>query len=475
MLPRQSDFDVTGLTADSREVQPGWLFAALPGTRTDGRDFIDAAIAAGATVILAPRGTELPAIAQGKVNMVTVVNAPRTFAQMVARFYGPQPETAVAVTGTNGKTSTVNFCRQMWTTLGRKAASVGTLGVFGPNYARTGRNTTPDPCTLHKELADLAAMGVTRLAMEASSHGMVQYRMDGVQVKAAAFTNLTRDHLDYHGSMEEYRAAKARLFTEVMAPGGTAVLNADSAEFTALNALCRARGHTILGFGTQGREVQLTGRVPTPKGQDLELSVFGVPYKVHLPLAGGFQVQNALAAAGLLIATGEGVAATLAALEQLEGVPGRLELVATRANGAPVYVDYAHTPDALETVLEALRPHVPGKLVCLFGCGGDRDRGKRPLMGALATRHADTVIVTDDNPRSENPAAIRAEILAAVPDATEIGDRHAAIRHGVALLQPGDMLVVAGKGHETGQTVGDVVYPFCDADEARKAVEECDQ
>ncbi|HEY0833560.1 MAG TPA: UDP-N-acetylmuramoyl-L-alanyl-D-glutamate--2,6-diaminopimelate ligase, partial [Azospirillum sp.] len=362
--------------------------------------------------------------------------------------------------------------RQIWATLGAKAASLGTLGIAGPGVDRYGAMTTPDPVTLHQVLAEVKDAGIERLAMEASSHGLDQFRLDGVRVAAAGFTNLTRDHLDYHGGMEAYFAAKAMLFDRVLSPDGAAVLNADIPEFDGLSAICSNRGQRVFGYGFAGRELKVRGIEPLPHGQRLSLTVLGRDHTVELPLVGRFQAWNALCALGLVIATGADAAAAVEALATLDGVPGRLQHVATHPNGAPVFVDYAHTPDALETVLTALRPHAAGRLVVVFGCGGDRDRGKRPVMGELAGRLADRAIVTDDNPRTEEPASIRRAVLAGNPAAEEIGDRRSAIRAAVQGLGPGDVLVVAGKGHEQGQTIGSEVRPFDDAAEARAAVSE---
>jgi len=468
--PKVRDFNVTGLTADSRAVEPGFVFAALPGTKADGRAFVADALARGAGAVLAPKGTALPA---GSTAVLIEDDQPRlAFARMAAAFYGRQPDTVVTVTGTNGKTSTVQFARQIWADLGEKAASLGTLGITGPGVDKYGAMTTPDPVALHKVLATVKDAGIERLAMEASSHGLDQYRLDGVRVSAAGFTNLSRDHLDYHGSMEAYFASKAMLFDRILTPGGGAVLNADTEEFTALSKICTQRGHRVFGYGFAGRELTVRNVEPLPHGQRLRLTVLGRDREVELPLVGRFQAWNALCALGLVLATGGHADKAVEALRTLEGVPGRLQHVATHPNGAPVFVDYAHTPDALETVLTALRPHATGKLVVVFGCGGDRDRGKRPVMGALAGRLADRAIVTDDNPRTEDPASVRAEVLAGFPGAEEIGDRHAAIRAAVRGLGPGDVLVVAGKGHEQGQTVGTEVRPFDDAAEARAAVVE---
>jgi UDP-N-acetylmuramoyl-L-alanyl-D-glutamate--2,6-diaminopimelate ligase len=462
--------EIAGLTADSRRVSPGFLFAALSGSKADGAAFIADALAKGASAILASPGVSLPEGA--KAILIQDENPRRRLALLAARFHGRQPENIVAVTGTNGKTSTVSFVRHIWSKLGRQAASMGTLGVVAPNYVDPESLTTPDPVTLHETLARLSDQGVSHLAMEASSHGLDQCRLDGVRISAAAFTNLTRDHLDYHGGMEAYFQAKARLFTEVLTTGGTAVLNADSPEFERLAALARAKGHHIIDFGRNASALTLGEVRLIEHGQIVDVAILGLRRTVKLPLAGDFQVMNALAALGLAIASGEHPEKAMEALETLEGVPGRLQLAATLASGASVYVDYAHTPDALENVLSALRPHTAKRLIVVFGCGGDRDAGKRPQMGALAARLADHVIVTDDNPRSEEPALIRSQILAACPGAIEIGDRKAAIRKAVGELEAGDVLVLAGKGHERGQIVKGVVHPFDDAEQARLAVKE---
>lgn len=461
---------ITGLTADSRAVRPGFLFAALPGSRADGRAFVPQAVAQGAVAVLLPAAGPRPEDLPAGIAVLTAEEPRHAFALMAARFHGAQPATVCAVTGTNGKTSTAVFTQQIWAALGLQGAALGTLGVIGAGLDRSGSLTTPDPVTLHAILAEAAKAGCTHLCMEASSHGLDQHRLDGVTVAAAAFTNLTRDHLDYHGTEDAYLAAKARLFTDVLAPGGIAVLNADVPEFTLLAAAASKAGRRVTAYGTQGQDLRLLGRAPTATGQHLDLCVAGTDYHVELPLAGGFQAMNALAALSLVIAGGADPARAVATLETLRGVPGRLEPVGTTAGGAAVFVDYAHTPDALETVLNALRPHAAGKLVVVFGCGGDRDRGKRPQMGAIAARLADACIVTDDNPRSEDPAAIRAEVLAGCPHATEIGDRRAAIRAAVAGLTAGDVLVIAGKGHESGQTIGATVQPFDDRVEARAAL-----
>lgn len=466
---------ITGLTADSRKVQPGFLFAALPGSTVDGRDFIPDAVAHGAVAILAPTGTQLPAGLSGSPILMAEEEPRRRFAQAAAAFYGRQPETVAAVTGTNGKTSTAVFTQQLWQRLGISAASLGTLGLTSPGRSIEGALTTPDPVALHALLKDLADDGVTHLAMEASSHGLDQFRLDGVTVSVAGFTNLSQDHLDYHGTMAAYLAAKRRLFTEVLRPGGVAVINADAGEAGALGEAATAVGRRTQSFGTRGREIRLDALAPSGSGLDLTAFVFGRRIRVTLPVVGTFQAQNALCALGMVLASRETVLAVdvdeaVDALAQLKGVRGRLERVGARAHGAPVFVDYAHTPDALATVLQCLRPHVAGQLHVVFGAGGDRDRTKRPLMGQAAATFADQTIVTDDNPRTEDPGTIRAEVLLGCPDALEIGDRAEAIRVGIGRLHADDLLVIAGKGHESGQTVGRTVHPFDDATVARRVL-----
>jgi UDP-N-acetylmuramoyl-L-alanyl-D-glutamate--2,6-diaminopimelate ligase len=463
------DPEIVGLSADSRTVRPGFLFAALPGTRLDGRTFAAEAVARGAVAILTESTTGLATPQNGvRPAILTDPNPHRRLALMAARFYGRQPRTIAAVTGTNGKTSVVHFTREIWTVLGRPAASMGTLGLITPRGRRSGALTTPDPVALHRDLAALAAEKIDHLSIEASSHGLHQFRLDGLSVGAAAFTNLTRDHLDYHGDMARYRAAKDRLFTALLAPGATAVLNADSNEFSRLAALCRDRGHPVLSYGTNpAADLRLLACKPDARSQLLLMNIFGERREQVLPLIGEFQAMNALAALGLVIATGTPSDRASEALTGLSGVPGRLQFVAERDGGA-IVVDYAHTPDALATVLSALRPHTRRRLNVLFGAGGDRDPGKRPLMGAVAARLADGVYVTDDNPRNEPPAEIRRAILAAAPDAIEIAGRRRAIEAAVADLAPGDILVIAGKGHETGQIVGGETYPFDDAEIARE-------
>jgi UDP-N-acetylmuramoyl-L-alanyl-D-glutamate--2,6-diaminopimelate ligase len=478
-LARLGGIEIAGLTADSRAARPGYLFAALPGAKVSGVEFIAEAARRGAVAVLAPAG----AVPDGATTLPVIEDARprRLFALMAAAFYGAQPEFVAAVTGTSGKTSTVSFARQVWTRLGFASASLGTLGVESDPITRYGSLTTADPVQLHADLAALAQAGVTRGAMEASSHGLDQYRLDGVRVRAAGFTGFGRDHLDYHATAAAYFAAKARLFTEVLQPGGVAVLNADIPEFERLEAAANAAGRRVLSYGWRGKHLGIVARKPSSSGQMVEIGAFGRSRVFTLPLVGEFQLMNALCALGLIIGCEfddplspdlDRLAPMVDAIAALKGVRGRLEHVASLANGAAVYVDYAHKPDALVAVLEALRPHASGKLVVAFGCGGDRDPGKRPLMGAIAARLADRAIVTDDNPRSEDPSAIRAAILAGAPGAIEIGDRGEAISAGVRGLGPGDVFVIAGKGHEQGQIVGDRVIPFDDAAVVRAVVRE---
>lgn len=460
-----------GLTLDSRAVKDGYLFAALAGAQADGRKFIADAVRNGAKVILAANGTTLP---EGvSAQLITDENPRRKLAQLAAEFYGRQPEMISAVTGTNGKTSTVDFTKQIWKAQGFKAASIGTLGVRGPGMVRSGSMTTPDPVSLQAELADLAAVGITHLAMEASSHGLDQYRLDGVKIRAAGFTNLTRDHLDYHGDMESYYKAKARLFSEILLPGGAAVINADTPEFERLAAESKKHGAKIISYGFNGKDLKIVSATPESHGQKLKLEILGKSFDFTLPLVGAFQVMNMLCALGLSLPENpKDFEKYVSILSSLDGVPGRLQLVSGHPKGAAVYIDYAHTPDALENVLKALRPHTSGKLVCLFGCGGDRDKGKRPIMGGIAANLSDEAIVTDDNPRSEDPAAIRREVLKGAPQVKEIGNRNEAIRTAISKLSKGDVLVIAGKGHEQGQIFADHTDPFDDVTEAKQAIKE---
>ena len=461
--------EITGVTCDSRRVVPGFLFAAIPGSAMDGRDFIADALDRGAAAILAPPGTRLPD-GYETTPILDTDNPRRRYALLAARFYPRQPETTAAVTGTNGKTSVASFLRQIWKHAGFEAASAGTLGIRSDVFSRDDGLTTPDPSDLHADLQTLADKGVDHLALEASSHGLDQFRLDGVRITAAAFTNLSRDHLDYHGSLDDYFTAKRRLFDTIVADGGAAVINADDARGLDLIASAQARHLRVRTYGERGVDFKLINAEPDVRGQRLSLMVDGVERNLFLPLAGRFQAMNALCALGLATVTGVSADIALSALENLEGAPGRMELVGEKADGGAVYVDYAHTPDALENVLQSLRPHTDGALAVVFGCGGDRDKGKRPEMGRIASDLADRVIVTDDNPRTEDAAVIRAEIMAAALGASEIGDRMEAIETAVNTLAPGDVLVIAGKGHERGQIVGTKILPFDDRDAARHAL-----
>jgi UDP-N-acetylmuramoyl-L-alanyl-D-glutamate--2,6-diaminopimelate ligase len=456
---------IAGLASDSRKVRQGYLFAALPGTRTDGAAFIADAVQRGAVAVLGSPRAAGAAESLG-VRFIADENPRARLAHMAAAFFGAQPKTVAAVTGTNGKTSVTVFLRQIWSHQGRNAASMGTIGVVAPSGDIPLAHTTPDPIEIHRVLAELARAGVDHLALEASSHGLDQYRLDGVDIAGAAFTNLTRDHLDYHADFAHYLAAKLRLFAEIVRADGVAVVNADARHAGEFAGAARARGLKVVTVGVEGKTLTLVNRTPLADGQWLEIVHDGKTHRVALPLVGDFQASNALVAAGLAIGLGDSADAVFAALGVLQGAPGRMEKVAYAACGAPVYVDYAHTPDALETVLNAVRPHVAGRLHVVFGCGGDRDKGKRPLMGTAAARLADRVIVTDDNPRSEDAAEIRRAILAGCPQARDIGDRATAIHAAIADLNAGDCLVIAGKGHETGQIVGAETRPFSDRAEA---------
>ena len=459
---------MTGLTADSRLVRPGMLYAALPGSRVDGRAFIGEAVARGAAAVLAPEGTLWPE-GVAAVPLILDPEPRRALARLASAFSGAQPGTVVAVTGTNGKTSTADFLRQIFTASGLRSASLGTLGVIGPDGGGLPGLTTPDPVGLAESLARLASDGVDAAVIEASSHGLDQFRLDGVRIAAAGFTNLTRDHLDYHGTIEAYRAAKLRLFDALLPEGAVAVASTtlDADTLAALRRITSARRQQLRLVGDTGDAIRLTEAVPHAGGQQLTLDSGGARRVIDLPLPGRFQADNALVAAELAAAVG--IADPLIHLSRLVGVRGRMELAA-ETRGAAAYVDYAHTPDALERLLRALRPHTAGRLVLVFGAGGDRDAGKRPLMGAVAAGLADVAIVTDDNPRSEDARSIRAAIIAACPDAIDIGDRKAAITAGLELLRPGDVLAVAGKGHESGQTAAGVTTPFDDVETIRRLV-----
>ena len=456
------DLSVTGFAIDHRKVAPGTVFGAFEGGSVNGEDYITAAVAAGAIAVVAR--------AQARVEGALHVAGPEpreTFAHLAARFFAPFPKTCVAVTGTNGKTSVVEMTRQLWRMAGQHAASIGTLGVTTADERVSTGLTTPDVVTFLSNVAGLAREGVTHLAFEASSHGLAQHRIDGPRIAAAAFTNLSRDHLDYHGDMANYFTAKLRLFAQGVANDGAVVAWADDGYAARVIDLARERGLRLLTVGEHGDTLRLAAREPTLLGQGLTIVADGAEHRVALPLIGAYQAANALVAAGLVIATGGDVAATLANLARLQPVRGRLERAAIAASGAPVYVDYAHTPDALEAAVAALKPHATGRLVLVFGAGGDRDPGKRLGMG-LAAGAADVAIVTDDNPRSEDPAAIRAAVLEGVPGAREIGDRRAAITAAIAMAGAQDIVLVAGKGHEQGQIVGDRVLPFDDVAVARE-------
>jgi len=460
---------VSGLTSDSRHVKDAALFFALPGSKANGAAFAGEAAARGALAVVAARG----AIGSDPGAPVIEVDDPRrALALSAARFFGSQPETMVAVTGTSGKTSVASFIRQIWEQAGFAAASIGTTGVAAPGRTEYGELTTPDPVALHRLLAELAEAGVTHASMEASSHGLDQRRLDGVRLAAGAFTNLGRDHMDYHPTTEAYHEAKMRLFNRLLPRGAPAVVFADDKWSQRTEETAREAGLDVRTVGRKGSFIALKRVEHERYRQRIEILFEGVIYEVDLPLAGDFQAGNALVAAGLAISTGVAAPEAFKALERLKGAAGRLELVGSAANGAPVYVDYAHKPDALENVLLSVRPFTTGRVIVVFGCGGDRDRGKRPIMGEIASRLADVTIVTDDNPRSEDPATIRAAIMEGAKGAVEIGDRREAIRHAVSMLRPGDTLIVAGKGHEEGQEIAGRKYPFSDHEEVRLALKE---
>ncbi|RJF90525.1 UDP-N-acetylmuramoyl-L-alanyl-D-glutamate--2,6-diaminopimelate ligase [Sphingomonas cavernae] len=457
------DSVVTGFAIDHRKVAPGTVFGAFQGAAFNGEDFIEQAVAAGAVAVVARRAARV----DGAVHIVA--DEPRaTFAQLAARFFAPFPETVVAVTGTNGKTSTVELARQLWRMTGNNAASIGTLGVTTADDQVTTGLTTPDVVTFLSNVAGLKREGVTHLAFEASSHGLSQYRTEGLPVAAGAFTNLSRDHLDYHGDMAAYFTAKLRLFSEVISDGGAAVIWADDPESPKVFDLARERGLRVLGVGERGDLLRLISRSPTQLGQVLTVEAAGQSHRLNLPLIGAYQAANALTAAALVIACGGDIEQTLSNLQRVQGVRGRLERAVITRAGAPVYVDYAHTPDAIAAAVEALRPHCKGRLILVFGAGGDRDQGKRPAMGKIAVEMADHVIVTDDNPRTEDPAAIRRQVLDGAMGAVEIGGRRDAIAAAIAEAGPDDLVLLAGKGHEQGQIVGDMVLPFDDVQVARE-------
>ncbi|ALN74098.1 UDP-N-acetylmuramoyl-L-alanyl-D-glutamate--2,6-diaminopimelate ligase [Aureimonas sp. AU20] len=464
--PDGANVEITGLTSDSRMVEPGFLFAAHAGTKGHGESFTADAQARGAAALLVSDGASV----ESSLPLVRVSDTRRALSLMAARFYGRQPAHVVAVTGTSGKTSITAFTRQMWAASGLVSASIGTTGVVSPTRDDYGTLTTPEPVALAKLMAELADEGVTHAAMEASSHGLDQRRLDGVNLSAAGFINLGRDHMDYHPTVEDYFRAKMRLFDTLLPKGAPAVIYADDAWSARAAETARAAGADVRLVGRAGELLILKRLEHERHRQIAEIEAAGQIHRIVLPLAGEFQMANALVAAGLAISTGVEPAMALRALEGLRGAPGRLDLAGTTGEGAPVFVDYAHKPEALENVLQSVRPFTTGRVILVFGCGGDRDTGKRPIMGAIATRLADVAIVTDDNPRSEEPAAIRAAILAAAPGAREIGDRREAIRTAVALAGPGDTVIVAGKGHENGQTAGGRTVPFSDHEEVRLAI-----
>ena len=458
--------EVAGVAFDSRNVHPGDVFFALPGVKEDGAKYVGDALARGAAAVVAEAEPPLAG-----APFVKVADARAALAHAAARLFPRQPETIAAVTGTSGKTSVAAFVRQIWQSLGHEAASLGTIGVVSRPMTAYGSLTTPDPIGLHQTLTRLSEAGVTHAVLEASSHGLDQKRLDGVRLSAGAFTNLTRDHMDYHATAEGYLAAKLRLFRELLPPGAPAIIDADSEIAPRVMEAAVERGLSVMTVGVKGETIRIVSASREGVGSDLELEHGGRRRRVRLPLPGDFQISNALVAAAICVATGGDADRVFPALQSLVGAPGRLEKIGETRGGA-VFVDYAHKPDALEKALRALRPYVSGRLIVVFGCGGDRDAGKRPIMGEIAARSADVVIVTDDNPRSESPAAIRAAILAGAPGAVEIGDRAAAICAGVAMLAEGDALVIAGKGHEIGQLVGDTIVPFSDAEAARSAIRE---
>ncbi len=460
--------DISGLTADSREVKPGYIFAALPGVQFDGAKFISEALTRGAAAVLMSNAPDIEA--GWDIPLLQVDNPRSMLAKMAARFYPRQPATIVAVTGTNGKTSVAAFVRQIWAGLGLKSASLGTIGLVTPKRTITLQHTTPEPVRLHKMLAEVVQQGIEHLAFEASSHGLAQNRVDGVRIQAAAFTNLSRDHLDYHSDFEEYLGEKLKLFSDILQPDGCAVVNADSIEGARVIDIAHQRGLRLLTFGNGGDDLQLLACKRDGYAQRIVIRAEGQEYALNFPLVGEFQVSNALCAAALVMATGYEAKEVLPVLETLKGAKGRLDLVGHHKSGAPVFVDYSHTPGALKVALATLRPYVTSKLAVVFGAGGDRDKGKRPQMGKIAVDYADVAIVTDDNPRTEDPAQIRREIMSAAPGAIEIGDRRSAIATGIEQLRKGDILLIAGKGHETGQTVGEEVLPFSDHDVVGKCL-----
>jgi UDP-N-acetylmuramoyl-L-alanyl-D-glutamate--2,6-diaminopimelate ligase len=475
-LVRGEPCSVAGIALDSRKVEAGDMFIAIPGALQDGRAFIDEAVKRGATALLVPADTDFDTL-PSSVAVYTAQNMRLASARLAAAFYDRQPKTIAAITGTSGKTSTAQFTMELWRANGHASASLGTLGLVTPTGSHYGSLTTPDPVTLHKTLDEVAGQGIDHLSMEASSIGICSNRLDFVRLSAAAFTNLSRDHLDFHASMEAYLKAKLRLFDELLPQGSPVVVNQDVPEYEAVASVCRAKGHTVIGFGKNGQDIRIHSIAYRSHGQEVSFSAFGSKHDVLLPVIGTFQVWNSLCALGLVVATGGDLGKTVQGLEKLSGVPGRLQFIGRTKTGGSVFVDYAHKPDALSNVLQGLRPHVAAhegaKLGVVFGCGGNRDKGKRPMMGEIAQALADWVIVTDDNPRREAPAVIRSEILAACKagsNLSEIGDRGKAIAEAVSKLKNNDVLVIAGKGHEPGQIIGDKVLPFDDAEVARQAM-----
>jgi UDP-N-acetylmuramoyl-L-alanyl-D-glutamate--2,6-diaminopimelate ligase len=457
--------EVRGLCSDSRKVRAGDVFAALSGTLSDGRAFVDQAVKAGAIAILAEEG-----LADPGVPMIIAHNARAALSQAASRFYPRQPETVIAITGTNGKSSTVDFLRQIWTHAGRTAASVGTLGAIGPKGRIDLGFTTPDPIALHATLQGLTDEGITHIAMESSSHALDQRRMHGVRLAAGGFSNLTQDHLDYHLTMDGYREAKLRLFNDLLAKGQPAIVNADALEAEPFEKAAKAKGLDLKLVGWRGDFLKIVELWPKPASQRVDLRYKNKTYPVEIPLIGEFQALNAVMAAGFALSLGETPETVFEGLAKLKTVKGRMEHIGATAHGAHVFVDYAHTPDGLDVLLRAARPHAPGRIILVFGCGGDRDKTKRPLMGAIAAKYGDVVIVTDDNPRTEDAATIRKEVISGCPNAVEIGDRGQAIAKAVSLLEKGDCLLIAGKGHETGQLVMGEVLPFSDQDSAAAAL-----
>ncbi len=468
-LENQNHTEISGIALNSESCNPGYLFAALQGAKIHGIEFLQSAKQNGAVAVLSDPAQKEKILSLGLVPLISG-NPQRDLSLLAARFYAPIPKTIAAVTGTNGKTSSTVFARQIWQKLGYKSASMGTIGIIGDGINLSAALTTPDAVFLHQTLQGLAQKGVTHAALEASSHGLLQHRLDGLEADIAAFTNLTRDHLDYHGTMENYLAAKLILFQRVLKPGGIAVLNNEIPEFKIIEEICKSRGIKVISFGKNKGDIQILSAKAEQDGQMAELCIRDKNYAVKIPFLGTFQIYNIACAIGIALASGCDQDKIVSCLPHLSGVPGRMQLIGTTPAGAPVFVDYAHTPDAIENVLLSLRPHTRKSLAILFGCGGDRDPGKRPIMGGIAQQLADKIYVTDDNPRTEDPAKIRAAILQNCPKALEIGDRAEAIRQAIAALEKGDALIVAGKGHEPGQIVGKQVLPFDDAEEARKAL-----